>query len=395
MNIHFLLIVKNEAHVIERCLDSLLPAAPDSIVVHDTGSTDDTRSRASTWAHQNDIPMCYRDVPWVDFATNRSNLFAHAYVAKGAGDYLWVIDADDVLVFGDENPAKALRAQLASGPDIADVPFAYGSLRYTRPQVVRNNRPWRYRGVVHEFLDIPPGITRITLVGVTDTPVQDGARSHDPAKFQKDADALISALQGGCEPDLVPRYQFYLAQCLRDARRLRDALEAYIARVDNPEGYQEERYVAAYNVVRLAPHVYPNNRAEEYKAICCVLDGLECSPERWELRHDLISWMWKNNKYQFARHLLPGRPRTKAPPPGLFVEPAIYQWSMADQAAIVLFYVGEYEQSFWVCHDLLVENKHLPVSERWRILTNMRWAADFLSEEHKRIYSTLLKAENP
>jgi hypothetical protein len=279
-------------------------------------------------------------------------------------------------------------------PDIADVPIHYGTLRYTRPQITRNNRPWRYLCPVHEFLEIPPDVKRITLTGVEDTPVQDGARSKDPAKFQKDADLLLSAMDADPWGPLVPRMQFYYAQCLRDSGiHPNMAVDAYLNRLDNTAGYQEERYVSAYNVVRLAPVAYPHDPAEQYRVICCVLDGFECSPDRWELSHDLIAWLWQHGKYQFARKLVPPGPVSKAPPPGLFIEPAIYEWSMADQAAIALYYAGEYDRSFWIAYDLLVTTPQLPDSERLRVLENLRWSAEKLGPNERGIHATMLRSE--
>jgi glycosyltransferase involved in cell wall biosynthesis len=401
MKLYFALIVKNEAAVIRRCLDSLLPVKPDGVIVHDTGSEDDTVLSILQWSEDTGIPAAVQDHDWHDFATNRTTVLGWAHWMHDHDAYIWMIDADDVLVFdpedililGDEDPAQHIRAQLASKPDIADVPFRYGTLRYTRPQITRNNRLWRYLCPVHEYLEIPPEAKRITLTGVEDTPIQDGARSKDPAKFQKDADMLLSAMCSDPRGPLTSRYQFYYAQCLRDAGRSKHALNAYLNRLDNNAGYQEERYVAAYNVVRLAPVVYPDHVMDQYRAICCVLDGFECSPDRWELSHDLITWLWQHGRYQFARKLVPTGPVSKTPPHGLFIEPAIYEWGMADQAAIALYYAGEYDRSFWIAYDLLVSTPALPDSERLRVLENLRWSAEKLGPNERGIHTTMLRSE--
>jgi glycosyltransferase involved in cell wall biosynthesis len=402
MKLYFALIVRNEAAVIRRCLDSLLPMKPDGIVVDDTGSEDDTVAIIEQWSKDNEIPALIGHQEWLGFDINRGLVLMHAYYKLDRKAYVWMIDADDVLVFdpenililGDEDPAKHIRAQLATMPDIADVPIHYGTLRYARPQITRNNRPWRYQCPVHEFLEIPPDAKRITLTGVEDTPIQDGARSKDPAKFQKDADLLLSAMDADPGSPRMPRYQFYYAQCLRDSGiHPNMALDAYMNRLDNTAGYQEERYVAAYNVVRLAPIAYPHDPAEQYRVICCVLDGFECSPDRWELSHDLINWLWQHGKYQFARKLVPTGRLSKAPPPGLFIEPYIYDWSMADQAAIALYYAGDYDRSFWTAYDLLVTTPQLPDSERLRVLENLRWSAEKLGDNERGIHATMLRSE--
>lgn len=400
MNIYFTLIVKDEAPVLRRCLDSLLPAAPDGILIHDTGSTDGTEAVARAWALDTGTPLTFVKAPWGGFGISRSRLLKDAYLRRPVlleQAVFWMIDADDVLTFTDPNPAESIRAQLASDHDIYDVTIDYSGVRYTRPQIVRNTRAWEYEGVIHEYLVLPPETTRTTLHGVTDTPIQDGARSRDPEKFEKDAETLYRALRGDISPGLGSRYRFYYAQCLRDAGSLREALEAYLDRLDDTAGYQEERYVAAYNALRLAESVYPEAKGagmteEQYRVLCCVLDGFECSPSRWELQHQIVSWCWRHGRYQLARRMLPNGVWTKDPPPGLFIESGIYQWSMADQAAITLYFCKEYQCSFTISYRLL-QNPHLPATERLRVLANLGWAAEHLSEFEKEIHAQLLNQE--
>src|SRR3954470_18971390 len=85
------MIVKDEAHVIRRCLDSVRPLI-DSWVIVDTGSTDGTQDVIRE--HLGDLPGTLMERPWVDFAHNRTEALDYA---RGAADYTFVIDADEVL----------------------------------------------------------------------------------------------------------------------------------------------------------------------------------------------------------------------------------------------------------------------------------------------------------
>ena len=57
------MIVKNEAHVIRRCLDSVRPIV-DSWVIVDTGSSDGTQEIVRNWFA--DIPGELHERPWRD-----------------------------------------------------------------------------------------------------------------------------------------------------------------------------------------------------------------------------------------------------------------------------------------------------------------------------------------
>ncbi len=85
------MIVKNEKHVIRRCLEAV-KGVVDYWVIVDTGSTDGT---------QEIIRECMKGLrgqlyerPWRDFAFNRNEALD---LAAGKGDYLLLVDADEVM----------------------------------------------------------------------------------------------------------------------------------------------------------------------------------------------------------------------------------------------------------------------------------------------------------
>ena len=69
------MIVKDEAHVIRRCLDSVRSHLANWTIV-DTGSTDGTQ--AIIRSHLRDLPGELHERPWRDFGTNRSEAIALA-----------------------------------------------------------------------------------------------------------------------------------------------------------------------------------------------------------------------------------------------------------------------------------------------------------------------------
>ena len=74
--------------------------------------------------------------------TSASNRTEALNLCRGRADYIWVIDADD-LVVGDLDLSR-LRAD--------SYLLRYGDeFRYWRRQIFRDGLRWRYLGVVHEY----------------------------------------------------------------------------------------------------------------------------------------------------------------------------------------------------------------------------------------------------
>ena len=229
------MIVKDEATVIRRCLDSVLPLI-DRWAIVDTGSTDGTQEIIRE--HMRDLPGTLIERPFVNFAHNRNEAIAHA---REEADYLFVIDADEVVELVDGFVLPRLEA------DSYNTEIAYGDCTYLRKQFIRAALPWRYRGVVHEYLECREARTEAFLSGLWTIPHGDGARARDPTRFRRDAILLERALID--EPG-EPRYVFYLAQSYRDAGELELAIRSYERRAAMG-GWVEEVWYSLYQVAVL------------------------------------------------------------------------------------------------------------------------------------------------
>ncbi len=194
------MIVKNEAPVIRRCLASGRPLIDWLRTIVDTGSTDGTQDIIRDFLR--DLPGELHERPWQDFAHNRSDALA---LARGHGDYVFVIDADEVL----EIPASFALPTLTA--DSYDMRIGYNGQSYSRKQLVRNALPWRYEGVMHEYITCDAARTEEFLAGPQTVPHRDGARARDPGTYLRDAQLLEEALRADPEN---PRQVFYLATML-------------------------------------------------------------------------------------------------------------------------------------------------------------------------------------
>ncbi|MGA9749510.1 MAG: glycosyltransferase, partial [Nocardioides sp.] len=232
------MIVKDEAHVIERCLRSVRPLV-DWWVVCDTGSSDATPELVRrTMAG---IPGRLLERPWVSFGHNRQESLdaARELPESASDDYVMFIDADEELIDLPDCPPELTA-------DGYHLEVEHAAARYARLAVVRLDRPWRWTGAIHEYLDLPGAD-----LGAWSRPRvrarREGARSQDPDTYRKDA-ALIEA-ELARDPD-DPRMQFYLGQSWRDAGEIERALEAYRVRAANPSGWDQERWCALFEIGR-------------------------------------------------------------------------------------------------------------------------------------------------
>jgi len=155
-HVALVMIARDESRCIERCLTSAR-AWVDSMIVLDTGSTDDTRERA---ARAGALVHC---IPWQeDFAAARNAALAHA-----DADWSLVLDADEWIVGG----ARALQ-ELRSLPPAylgvvtvsnlfgADIANASESPSWI-PRILP--RGVRYAGRIHEQPESPLPRRRMAL----------------------------------------------------------------------------------------------------------------------------------------------------------------------------------------------------------------------------------------
>ena len=143
MKLSVCMIVRDEAPVLARCLESVRAAA-DEIVIADTGSTDGTPEVARRFT------QAIYFFPWQDdFSAARNFSFERA-----TGDYLMWLDADDVIAPAQLPRLAALKLRMErENADLAFCRYDSGGCSYERERIVRRGM-FRWAGRVHEC--IPP-----------------------------------------------------------------------------------------------------------------------------------------------------------------------------------------------------------------------------------------------
>jgi glycosyltransferase involved in cell wall biosynthesis len=351
------MIVKNEAHVLARCLASLKPLI-DAWVIVDTGSTDGTQDVAR--AALAGVPGEVHERPWVDFAHNRNEALA---LARAKADYLLVMDADDLLEVPIGYRLPALTA------DAYRVRIEYQGTTYHRIQLFRANIDYRYVGVLHEVLISDGPRTEETLVGLVCRITTAGARSRNPHKFKEDAAVLEAALQK--EPDNA-RYAFYLGQSYRDAEELERARAAYERRAKMP-GFEEETWYAMLEVSKLSVRL---GRSDD-EIVGAYLRAFERRPTRAESMCYLAMALRERGRpaaaYPFAR----AAADTPYPSDILFVDESVYAWRALDELVVAAYWSGRYREGALAAERLLASGK-LPPAHRARVEKNLAFCREKL-----------------
>jgi hypothetical protein len=349
------MIVKNEAAVIRRCLDSVLPVI-DRWVIVDTGSSDGTQEIIREYLQNKPGELYER--PWRDFAANRTEALA---LARGKGNYTLIIDADDELAV-ETDTIPELTA------DSYTLEIADSGIIYRRPQIVKNALPFRYEGVLHEYVTCAGAGEAAHLEAIRMLRNHDGARRRDPEIFRRDAALLEAALKTETSPFLIARYRFYLAQSYHDCGEQELALANDLIRAELGF-WDEEIFISLYRAARTMERL--GRPAAE--VIAAYLRAADANPRRAEALHGAAKFCRLQERFEEGFQAARRGLDILLPPGALFVEPWIYETGLLDEFAVNAYWSGHYKESLEACLKILETGK--PVGDEIRrIAANARFA---------------------
>ena len=322
------MIVKNEEHVIERCLSSALPFV-DTWCIVDTGSTDSTMAKIKEIADKMGVKGVLHERPWVNFGHNRSELLE---LARELAPWSLMMDADDIF----HAPPRSTHPYFAITVDAYAVTIKRGNLTYHRPVFFNNARPWMFIGAVHEYAECPGGKPSPMLpTGFWIDARCEGARSQNPRKYQDDAELLEAEL---LKNPTDTRSMFYAAQSWRDCNNHEKARYWYDKRM-NAGGWDQERYISALNLCRLADTI-------EEKFVL-AWKAIEICP-RLEASHEVLKATREKNlwsKQAYAIGIISSKFSRNPEPTFLFVEQNVYEYSFDDEFSIHCYYMKYDDES--------------------------------------------------
>lgn len=346
------MIVKNEAPVIERCLQTVLPWVDHWIIV-DTGSTDGTQSKVA--AAMATLPGSVHERPWLDFAHNRNEALE---LARPHADYVLFIDADEQLHVPEGFAWPALHA------DGYMFRCLLNGWSYYRNSLISTKLDWHWEGVIHEYLTCAQPHQWANLEGPEILVSRDGARARDPSTYLKDIEVLQSELRR--EPSHT-RYSFYLAQSYRDAGLIVEAIEQYQRRIALG-GFAEECWYSAFQIAILHERL-KSPQAQVHHA---YLKAYSMRPTRAEPLCELARYLRLHGEKALA-HLYAFRAaQINRPEDILFVDGAVYAWRALDELASIAWHTGAMQDGSDAIQKL-VREQLFPESERSRIEANHKF----------------------
>ncbi|HEU0189860.1 MAG TPA: glycosyltransferase [Mycobacterium sp.] len=355
------MIVRNEAHIVAEVLDSVAPYISYWVIV-DTGSDDGTQAVIRDHLAALGIRGELHERPWRNFGHNRSEALT---LAQGHGDYIWVIDADDVVVGSPD--FTGLDA------DIYFMRIGESSFTYWRPQLFRDGLPVRYLGVVHEFVRCEVAHTEGRLAG--DYCIDSrrlGARSRDTDKYARDRDLLLAEVQ---RDPADARSVFYLAQSYFDLGDFAQARTWYQRRIELG-GWAEEVY---YSMTRVAESM-ARMGAPWPDVQDAYLRAWAFRPTRAESLYAIAHHYRVEQSYQLGYLFAEQTARIPLPEDDrLFVNADVYVWRAADEQAVCAFWIGKHAEAFTLCRELLAHTE-IPDHERQRIAGNRDFSVPAMIE---------------
>ena len=363
-------IVKNESHVIERMLNSI-KSIVDGICIVDTGSTDDTIDKINNWGKNNSIETYVFEKPFDNFESCRNESFSKAremFLSKDDGNtyYNFWLDADEQI----EIDPKFNKQKLDK--DLYMFNTYIGAMKYTRNELCRLDKPFKFYGPVHEFIVCDDkNITSGLLDGIVVRVSMDGGswQSNIPAKYKSHAHVLEKYIDANRQD---PRWIFYCGQsyhdsaCVQDNKdendeRLRRSMKYYKERVNRPDGYPEEIFYAQYRIgtiMRSLEEPWNLTLNELLKAY--NFDPLRGESIKAIVDYYLAVGEW-HNAYLFSSF---GKKNYhgKNPYPQrlLFIDETLYIWRFLEAHAAACFYTNRKDEAKQTYLEMVKISKEQP-----------------------------------
>jgi glycosyltransferase involved in cell wall biosynthesis len=368
----FVPMVKNESHVIKRCIDSVANIAT-SYLIGDTGSTDGTPGIIEAYTKEKGIPGEVLHKSWVNYCYNRSYIMDQAYThgkARGAKYLIWH-DADEVFLTDPNNltsyptkeDANNLYNWLEAQPEsMTYIQTVYGNIRYPRWNIVRNNQLYKWLSPKHEYITGTIDNSVCRYHGFILLARQEGNASRDPDRCKKDAKLFLDYFDDNGGPEKCPREVFYLAQESESFDK-GQSMKYYLLRTTLDNGYWQEKYISFLRLGRMAE--------KEEDKVKYWSGGFSLHPNRLECIFELMHYYKDKDWTASLKFGVVGPEIRKINEDDLFVEAGIYEWEYDLDFSLAAFYSHRFQLASDINQRNMMRNKNKKIYTR--LLENQKF----------------------
>lgn len=370
------MIVRDESHIIRETLESIVKYI-DYYVISDTGSVDNTKEVIKDFFDEKGIPGEIYDDPWKYFGPSRSKALEHA---RGKSQYVWIIDADD-LVVGD--------LQFPDNLDKDSYLLKFGKdFTYPRKLFLRNDRgiPWRFQGWVHEYATADEiDVTEDYLKG--DYYIESrrlGSRSNSNDKYKRDALILEEYLEQHPNSE---RDVFYCAQSWKDYGEWEKALKYYTKRSTMGKWWEEE-YISLFRIAEIKTNQKkPWVEIEKAYIVCAEFNkkfNFIGNVMRAEPYIRIASYYLEEKDYEMTYKW--SKLACDIPYPenaSLFIYAGDYHKTRWEYLAISAYYLGKFQESANI-YTNLIQSSHITEDERNQFITNRKYPEEKIADSKKK-----------
>ncbi|XWV26695.1 hypothetical protein QJ857_gp0362 [Tupanvirus soda lake] len=355
----FIAIVKNESHVIKRCIDSISNIAT-SYLICDTGSTDNTPEIIKEYMTEKKIPGEVIFKEWKNYGYNKSYLMDQAYTFNKSANAKYLIwhDADEVFVKDPNDPlsylsiddANELYEWLETKPQpIVNIKTIYGQCHYKRWNIVRNNQLYKWMSPKHEWLLGTVDNNWIFYDNFILLARQEGNASKDPMRCQKDVNLFLDYIHENGGPEKCGREIFYLAREYEPFDKTK-AIKYHKIKINLPDQWEQEKYISYLSLGRLC--------CDEYHKLKYWKEGFNLIPRRLECVHEIVKYFMNKKKFDNALKwaCLASEDRT-ININDLFVESDVYNYSFDLDFSVSAHYSNKNELANMINQKNIYRNK--------------------------------------
>ncbi|MGI6070217.1 MAG: glycosyltransferase [Blautia sp.] len=323
------MIVKNEEAVLRRCLDCVADIV-DEIVVVDTGSVDKTKEIAESCRCR------VFDYKWEDdFAAARNFAFS-----KGTKDFLFWLDADDVMDEENRRAFLEMKDQLDQSTDIVmlkyDTAFDESGrciFSCCRERLVKNDGSHKWQGAVHEAIPLA-GNLLYKDIHIQHRKIKQGEPGRNLRIYEK----LLEK-----KKELGPREQYYYARELYDAGRWKDAAAVFQKFIEEPLGWMEDK-IEACRLLSLCFGRLGENKMQ----LEALWNSFQYDVPRAEICCTLGSFFYEEQKYEQAAYWYERALNcTREEKRGGFVQEDCYGYLPSLMLCVCYYRLGDREKSQW------------------------------------------------